>query len=189
MAIIKNKINAEVIAFFLFLFLAGYSVNLKRAYEESKVVASFQRLSAEELLTRIQGGYPVFLIDCRPPEEYCAGHIPRASNVSMDSFTFNEKTVLKYSIDEISKRTNKKLVLILVDAESLEEYMPKSKIEELVNHMPEDRNQQIIFYCRRPDCTRSPMAIRWVQALGYKNVWRYQGGWKEWSEKDYPLEK
>jgi len=33
------------------------------------------------------------------------------------------------------------------------------------------------------------MAARWAVALGYTNIVRYAGGWKDWSEKNYPIEK
>jgi rhodanese-related sulfurtransferase len=33
------------------------------------------------------------------------------------------------------------------------------------------------------------MAARWIVPLGYKNVYRYAGGWKEWIVKKYPVEK
>ena len=46
----------------------------------------------------------------------------------------------------------------------------------------------MIFTCRRPSCTRSPLAARWALSLGYTNVYRYEGGWQEWSEKSLPVE-
>jgi rhodanese-related sulfurtransferase len=33
------------------------------------------------------------------------------------------------------------------------------------------------------------MAARWAIALGYRNVYRYPGGWQDWTEKAYPVEK
>jgi len=77
------------------------------------------------------------------------------------------------------EQAGRKIDFILIDGASEEEYMPKSKLEELERALPEDRNAEIIFYCRKPECTRSPRAARWAEALGYKNVWRYVGGWKE----------
>ncbi len=186
----RDKLNSACFASLLFVVLAFCGAVLKRAnHEGTQSGASFRTLSAEELLTKIQGGQPVFLIDCRPAEEYCAGHIPGAANVSMDSFSFGKDTVLKKAIEDIQEHVGKIVSFVLIDGESQEEYMPRSKMEELTDHLPKDRNQEVIFYCRRPDCTRSPMAIRWAAALGYRNVWRYEGGWQEWSQKRYPVEK
>jgi rhodanese-related sulfurtransferase len=186
----RNKPRSAYFASLLCFVLAFSGAILKRAnLERPQSGASFRTLSAEELLTKVQGRQPVFLVDCRPAEEYCAGHIPGAANVSMDSFSFGKDTVLKKAIEDIQKHIGKTLSFVLIDAESQEEYMPRAKIEELTNHLPKDRNQEVIFYCRRPDCTRSPMAIRWAAVLGYRNVWRYEGGWQEWSQKCYPVEK
>jgi rhodanese-related sulfurtransferase len=70
-----------------------------------------------------------------------------------------------------------------------EEHMPKTKILELMKYLSHDRDREVVFYCRQSSCTRSPMAARWALALGYRNIWRYEGGWEEWSEKKLPVEK
>jgi len=33
------------------------------------------------------------------------------------------------------------------------------------------------------------VAARWAAALGYRNVFKYKGGWEVWIEKKYPVEK
>jgi rhodanese-related sulfurtransferase len=60
--------------------------------------------------------------------------------------------------------------------------------EELSIYLPEDRRTEIVFYCRRPDCTRNPMAVGSAAARGYRSVSQYDGGWEDWSEKGYPVE-
>lgn len=149
----------------------------------------YRIISAEALLAKISQGEKTILIDCRPEEEYRAGHIPGALNVSVDSYAFGKETAVKAGMNKILNETGKTIHFILVDLESGEEYMPKIKLEEIMKILPENRSQEIIFYCRRPDCTRSPMASRWAVALGYKNVFRYEGSWKDWTEKKYPVEK
>lgn len=150
---------------------------------------AYKVITAEELLAKVKTDRSMILIDCRPEEEYRAGHIPRARNVSMDSFSFSRETPVRKSIEDIWSQIGKTPAFVLIDAQGGEEYMPLSKLTELIAYLPVNRNEEIIFYCRRPECTRSPMAIRWAEALGYKNVWRYEGGWQEWSEKRYPVEK
>ena len=168
----------------LFIVLPGSSKIRKiRDHPAYKVIA------AERLLVKAKADHSMILIDCRPEDEYRAGHIPHARNVSMDSFSFGRETPVRKSIEDIWSQLGKKPAFILIDTQSGEEYMPLSKLMELIAYLPADRNDEIIFTCRRPDCTRSPMAIRWAEALGYKNVWRYEGGWQEWSEKHYPIEK
>jgi ArsR family transcriptional regulator len=151
---------------------------------------AYKTLSAEELLEKIKpgAGKNFVLIDCRPEDEYRAGHIPGALNISMDSLAFGKDTVLKSAMEQILKEAARIIDFILIDSVSGKEYMPQSKLEELLRTLPEDRYQEIIFYCRRMECTRSPMAIRWTLTLGYKNVWRYEGGWEEWAAKKLPVE-
>ncbi len=175
----------------VFFFLAALSaaVNLM-VYAGPQKTDGHKTLSAEELLEKIklQAGKNFILLDCRPEDEYRAGHIPGALNVSMDSLAFGKNTALKSSMENIFKQAGRIIDFILIDSASGKEYMPQSKLEELLRLLPENRYQEIILYCRSAECTRSPMAIRWTLALGYENVWRYEGGWKEWAAKKLPTE-
>jgi len=146
----------------------------------------YKTLTAEDLLSKIRAKTGYILIDCRPEEEFRAGHIPGAVNISMDSYTFGAQTVLKRSLEQIVGQVGREIDFVLIDGSSNEEYMPRTKLLELIRVLPEDRSREVILYCRKPECTRSPLAIRWALALGYKNLWRFPGGWKEWSEKKYP---
>jgi thiosulfate/3-mercaptopyruvate sulfurtransferase len=149
----------------------------------------YNLILAEELRDKIARKEMFILVDCRPEEEYQAGHIPGAVNVSMDSYTFAGETMVKSEMEKIKESVGREIHFVLIDSKTGEEYMPKTKILELMRYLPQDRDGEVIFYCRRLSCTRSPMAARWAVALGYKNVWRYEGGWEEWSEKKYPVEK
>ncbi len=52
-----------------------------------------------------------------------------------------------------------------------------------------NKDRTIVFYCGFTQCTRSHNAAMWAVKLGYKNVYRYPGGIKAWSQADYPVEK
>jgi rhodanese-related sulfurtransferase len=149
----------------------------------------YKILSAKTLLQKINRGEIPILIDCRPEDEYRAGHLPGAVNVSMDSYGFGKKTLIKVAMEKIIKQTGRQIHFVLIDTATGEEYMPRKKLLELLKYLPDDRDKKVIVYCRQPACTRSPMAARWIVTLGYKNVFRYAGGWKEWKEKKYPVEK
>ena len=168
---------------------AGCISRVEGSQSDSSKEDAYKTLTAEELLSKIGGGTRYILIDCRPEDEFRAGHIPGAVNISMDSYTFGTQTVLKSSLEKIVAQVGRKIDFVLIDSSSNEEYMPRTKLTELIRILPEDRNREVILYCRKPECTRSPMAIRWALALGYKNLWRFPGGWKEWSEKKYPVAK
>jgi glyoxylase-like metal-dependent hydrolase (beta-lactamase superfamily II)/rhodanese-related sulfurtransferase len=150
--------------------------------------SGYKILTSEGLLEEINSGKILYLIDCRPADEFSAGHIPGAVNVSIDSLGFDRDTVVKKNMTEIQQAEGRELRFVLIDAEYGEEYMPRSKLEELMVHLPRNKEQEVIFYCRRSSCTRSPLAARWTLSLGYTNVSRYEGGWQDWSEKKLPVE-
>lgn len=51
-----------------------------------------------------------------------------------------------------------------------------------------DKTKAIVVYCGFVKCTRSHNGAAWAVKLGYKNVYRYPGGIKAWSEAKYPVE-
>ena len=52
-----------------------------------------------------------------------------------------------------------------------------------------DKGRLIVIYCGFTKCGRSHNGAMWAVKMGYKNVYRYPGGIKAWSEADYPVEK
>jgi len=106
-------------------------------------------ISAEELFEKISSSEKLILIDCRPEEEYKAGHIPGAVNVSIDSYGFSKDTSIKAAMEKIIKQVGKKMHFILIDTAASEEYIPKTKLMELIKYLPEVRNKEVIFYCRK----------------------------------------
>ncbi len=47
-------------------------------------------------------------------------------------------------------------------------------------------NNPVLFYCNGIKCGRSKKAIKIAQSCGYKNIYWFRGGFKEWSDKGYP---
>jgi rhodanese-related sulfurtransferase len=43
-----------------------------------------------------------------------------------------------------------------------------------------DKSRRIIIYCRSFKCLRSGIAAKWAVQQGYKNVYRFVGGWHGW---------
>ena len=52
-----------------------------------------------------------------------------------------------------------------------------------------DKNEKIIIYCEGDQCEVSKRLAREFKKLGYKKVWIYLGGMKEWWEYKFPIEK
>lgn len=45
----------------------------------------------------------------------------------------------------------------------------------------------VLFYCNGERCLRSSNAARIAVDLGYKKVYWFRGGWKEWTDKQMPV--
>lgn len=88
--------------------------------------------------------------------------------------------------------------LLIIDSRKRTEYA-KGHIEGAVNLLntdmqPEDlgmldpeKNRTMIFYCNGERCLRSSDAIKKAMSWGYKNIFWFRGGWKEWSGKRLPV--
>lgn len=53
--------------------------------------------------------------------------------------------------------------------------------------MPENKEEQIMFFCGGKECERSREAARSAMADGYQNVMIYVGGYPEWEGAGYPV--
>lgn len=58
--------------------------------------------------------------------------------------------------------------------------------EDLENAVP-DRTAPIIIYCNGERCLRSSDAVKKAMDWGYRNVFWFRGGWREWTEKGLPV--
>jgi glyoxylase-like metal-dependent hydrolase (beta-lactamase superfamily II)/rhodanese-related sulfurtransferase len=187
----ETKMRKKGVLFSSFILLFNISLLslFTRPHHAESANLPYKTINAQELLQKISDEQSIYLIDCRPIEEYKKGHIPGALNVSMDSFGFTQDTLIKNQMEKIMKQSEKSIDFILINGENQEEYIPKTKLMELLTHMPDDKDEEVIFYCRRPSCTRSPLAARWALALGYTNVCRYEGSWEDWEKRNYPNNK
>jgi rhodanese-related sulfurtransferase len=88
--------------------------------------------------------------------------------------------------------------LVIIDSRKKSEYA-KGHIEGAVNLINTslrredmeaavgDKSDPIIFYCNGIRCLRSADSIRKALGWGYKNVFWFRGGWKEWTDKRLPV--
>lgn len=88
--------------------------------------------------------------------------------------------------------------LVIIDSRKKSEYT-KGHIEGAVNLLntdmrPEDmaslcpnKSTPIVFYCNGVRCLRSSDAIGKAMSWGYRNVFWFRGGWKEWIDKRLPV--
>ncbi|MDH5485639.1 MAG: rhodanese-like domain-containing protein [Gammaproteobacteria bacterium] len=87
--------------------------------------------------------------------------------------------------------------VIVIDSRKRTEYL-KGHIEGAINllntsmtlaslqQFVPDLATDIVFYCNGVRCKRSSDAVIKAVSWGYKNVYWYRGGWKEWTDKKLP---
>ncbi|MHC4871008.1 MAG: redoxin domain-containing protein [Planctomycetota bacterium] len=93
------------------------------------------------------------------------------------------------------KKSDKKLVI--VDVLSPESYnkrhiegainIPLKQIKDKMSKLPKDGT--IVTYCANFKCKASTMAAQALQRAGYKNVYDYEGGIKDWHENKLPVKE
>jgi rhodanese-related sulfurtransferase len=57
-----------------------------------------------------------------------------------------------------------------------------------IGHMAKERfdpETEIVVYCADADCQASPKAAKKLENLGFRNVYDYEGGKKDWVEAGY----
>jgi len=72
---------------------------------------------------------------------------------------------------------------------SYNDFAPKSKEEKMEIMKKYNKEGTIICYCTGGDCEVSIDLAYEIAKLGFNYVNIYRGGYKEWEEKGYPVEK
>lgn len=90
--------------------------------------------------------------------------------------------------------------LVVIDSRRQEEF-EKGHIEGAVNLLDTDMSPArlarlvtktdtpVLFYCNGERCLRSSNAAKLALEWGYRKVYWFRGGWKEWSDKGLPVAK
>jgi rhodanese-related sulfurtransferase len=64
-----------------------------------------------------------------------------------------------------------------------------SKDELDVSKLPADKNQEIMFSCGGPECWKSYKSAKRAMKEGYKRIYWFRGGIKEWLDTGLPVDK
>ncbi|MDD3519823.1 MAG: rhodanese-like domain-containing protein [Actinomycetota bacterium] len=96
-------------------------------------------------------------------------------------------------LEKINKKYNFKLVDVLLPSSYKKWHIPSSiniQLDEIEKKAQKflDLNDEIIVYCSSSECQASSKAARKLKELGYKDVKDYEGGKREWDEKNFPKE-
>lgn len=107
-----------------------------------------------------------------------------------------KKEILETDADEIQKKLKNNDSFILIDVREESEWakghlpkalhLSKGIIERDIETKIPDKNTPLVLYCGGG--FRSALSAKNLKDMGYKNVWSMDGGWREWVEKNYPIE-
>lgn len=50
------------------------------------------------------------------------------------------------------------------------------------------KNDEIVVYCGSKECKKSTQAYKKLEKLGFKKVWEFEGGLKEWQSMKFPCQ-
>jgi rhodanese-related sulfurtransferase len=106
--------------------------------------------------------------------------------------------VVIVSAEEVVELTLSRPELVIIDSRKKTEYT-KGHIEGAVNLLNTsmrredmealcpDKTGAVVFYCNGIRCLRSSDALQKAVSWGYRNVFWFRGGWKEWTDKRLPV--
>jgi rhodanese-related sulfurtransferase len=64
--------------------------------------------------------------------------------------------------------------------------IPRQQLDEFEKHF--DREKKIIVYCASPDCSASNEAAEALARRGFRHVFDYAGGMRDWKQAGNPVE-
>lgn len=107
------------------------------------------------------------------------------------------KQVPELSVDEVKKKLDAGETFRLLDVREGEEYarghlpgaesLCKGIIERDIEKLVPDPETPVVLYCGGG--FRSALAADNLRKMGYKKVSSMWGGWRGWTEANYPVEK
>jgi rhodanese-related sulfurtransferase len=120
-------------------------------------------------------------------------HSPRFLAISAEA----KNRVLECTIQDLKIRMDQGESLLLIDVREESEFkaghipgaihLSKGIIERDIEATVPDPNKEILLYCGGG--FRSALSAENLQRMGYKNVVSVDGGWRGWTEANYPTEE
>ncbi|WP_437841119.1 molybdopterin-synthase adenylyltransferase MoeB [Sorangium sp. So ce1153] len=106
------------------------------------------------------------------------------------------KSIRELSIAELKRRLDDKVPMVLLDVREKEEYragfipgaisIPRGFLEMQVEQKLPDKSAHVVAYCAGG--TRSALAAKTLQELGYTNVESVNPGFSRWKDMSFPVE-
>ncbi len=105
----------------------------------------------------------------------------------------NKNNIITISAPELKKKIEQKSDLMVINVLNEKFYrdchikgsthIPLNRLKSEV--LDWDKNQEIIVYCANYMCTTSSAAFKILQKMGFKNIASFEGGMKEWKDKNF----
>ncbi len=120
-------------------------------------------------------------------------HSPRFLAIATDSKT----RVRECTIEDLKSRLDQNKPFVLIDVREESEFaaghipgaihLSKGVIERDIETVVSDLNAEILLYCGGG--FRSALSADNLQRMGYQNVVSVDGGWRGWTDSNYPIAK
>ncbi len=117
-------------------------------------------------------------------------HSPRFLAIATEAKT----RVLECTIEDLKLRMDQGEPIVLIDVREESEFaaghipgavhVSKGVIERDIESVVPDVNREILLYCGGG--FRSALSAENLQRMGYRNVVSVDGGWRAWTEANYP---
>ncbi len=103
------------------------------------------------------------------------------------------KSVSREGLKRMIDRNEEFVLVDVLSEESFQERhipgainIPLDEIEKMAPKLI-NKNEKVIVYCGSFECSSSTKAAEKLIELGYKKVYDFEGGLKDWQEGGYPL--
>lgn len=105
----------------------------------------------------------------------------------------SEHVLTSQELQEVMKKEKEIMVVNVLSKESYTNCHIKGSVNVPLNNLKEeskswDKEKKIIVYCASFACQASVKAYEMLKAMGFKKVYDYKGGIKEWKNKNLPVE-
>jgi rhodanese-related sulfurtransferase len=119
-------------------------------------------------------------------------HTPRFLAIAAEA----KSRVLECTVQDLKIRMDQGEPILLIDVREESEFaaghipgaihVSKGVIERDIETVVPDPNKEILLYCGGG--FRSALSAENLQRMGYRNVVSVDGGWRSWTEANYPAE-
>lgn len=127
----------------------------------------------------------------------CAAPLAHAEKPVAPEYIRGATIVSAEELVELAITTPK---LVIIDSRKQDEYR-QGHIEGAISLLDTETSEKslaqiiptkktpVLFYCNGSRCLRSSNATTKALAWGYKSIYWFRGGWREWSDKRMPISR